>query len=105
MSITESNTVDGIATDQTTNRTILLVSDHLDWSNEHQHLILLQDKLNAYLSFIESEQVYSAFPDARGTDGFIVEIKCKYEPTENARKLLGVFGDSARGLGVSFIFS
>ncbi|WP_346426369.1 DUF6572 domain-containing protein [Bacillus cereus] len=31
-----------------------MIIDHLDWENTLQHLTLLQDKINAYVSFIEN---------------------------------------------------
>jgi hypothetical protein len=43
----------------------LTISDHLPWTeNEGRHLELLQDKLNAYLEFIESGQLWKTRPEA-----------------------------------------
>ncbi len=51
MSVIESGQVDGIAaSDKKT--LVLLITDPLDWENEHNHLILLQDKINSYIAFI-----------------------------------------------------
>ena len=33
---------------------ILTIADHLEWYKENEHLILLQDKINAYLTAIEN---------------------------------------------------
>lgn len=35
-----------------------MVCDHIDGSDEDAHLSLLQDKLNTYLAFIESGEVF-----------------------------------------------
>ena len=44
----------------------LTISDHLDWSDSHQHLTVLQEKLNRYLAFIESGELLRKYPDATG---------------------------------------
>jgi len=55
MSIDEVNKIDMIITDKKKTRVGLVISDHLDWEEgEGEHLVLLQDKLNAYVHFIES---------------------------------------------------
>ena len=61
------------------NKLALMIADHLDWENELQHLTLLQDKINAYVSFIESGQIYSVYPDAKLVDGFIFDLRFKYK--------------------------
>jgi len=45
----------------------LTISDHLPWDeDEGEHLQLLQDKLNAYLRFIESGELIETCPSAIG---------------------------------------
>ena len=34
----------------------MLLSDGMDWTNEYNHLILLQEKINHYIAYIESKQ-------------------------------------------------
>lgn len=102
MSILDKNQVDGIGKSNTENKIALLLADHLDWSDELQHLTLLQDKMNAYLSFIESGQIYAVYPDAKSVDGFIFELKFKYAPTENALKLIDVFRKSTADLRIEY---
>ena len=60
MSIIETEKIDFIGLDPQTNEVILAISDHLDWFEApEEHLLLLQEKLNAYLRFAESGEVYS----------------------------------------------
>jgi hypothetical protein len=73
--ITETDKIDGIAVDKKNNALVLLISDHLDWNDEYNHLITLQDKINAYISFIETEQYKENYPD-KSFDCFIIEIPC-----------------------------
>jgi hypothetical protein len=57
---------------------VLAISDHMEW-NSWEHLLALQEKLNNYLAFIESGEIYDARPDAKG---LVVEIsiRCKFTP-------------------------
>ena len=41
MSVLDSGTIDGMATDENGKALILLISDHLDWKNEYEHLLRL----------------------------------------------------------------
>ncbi|MBE9912621.1 hypothetical protein G8C92_01045 [Paenibacillus donghaensis] len=102
MSILEKNKVDGIGKSKTENKIALMIVDHLDWENELQHLTLLQDKINAYIYFIESGQIFSVYPDTKSVEGFIFDLKFKYKPTENCKKLLGVFCKRTQDLQIEF---
>ena len=55
MSVKETKMIDGLAYDEENKRICLLLSDHLDWNNEYEHLKLLQDKLNTYAYYISVE--------------------------------------------------
>jgi len=45
---------------------VLIVSDHLDWSDSISHQRTLQRKLNVYLVFVKSGELLEKFPDAVG---------------------------------------
>lgn len=38
-------------------RIVLTISDHLEWDDKHEHIYLLQEKINAYLTAIETGQI------------------------------------------------
>ena len=61
MSIRKTNVVDWLGLEKGTNDLLLTVVDDEDWANEREHLELLQEKLNSYLAFIESGEVYERF--------------------------------------------
>ena len=46
----------GMATDENGKALILLISDHIDWKNEYDHLLRLQEKINSYITFCEEHQ-------------------------------------------------
>jgi hypothetical protein len=59
--------IDFVTGEQKTGDMILTISDHLDWDeDEGEHLLVLQNKLNTYLEFIESGQIYAKVPQAVG---------------------------------------
>lgn len=67
MSIEQVNTVDFVSIDDATGEALLTIADHLPWNaDEETHLLLLQDKLNAYLRFIESGEIAKRFPQTIG---------------------------------------
>jgi len=63
--------------------TVLTVSDHLPWDDEKDHLLRLQEKLNAYVRFIDSGEIYEKWPDAQGRP-ILIEVVVKHPaPTES----------------------
>lgn len=60
------------------------ISDHLGWGPFDEHLYMLQEKINTYLRFIESEEIYQSFPPAVHTTKKAIEIFFEYEPPSQA---------------------
>lgn len=59
MSIEQSGIVDFIADDSVAGLASLVITDHLRWGLEvPNHLYLLQEKLNTYIRFVESGEIY-----------------------------------------------
>jgi len=79
MSVSQTDTIDIIGTTPD-GKVALTISDHHSW-NEPLHLQLLQDKIIAYLQFIESGQILDDYPDAAGRE-IIIETVMKFEPNE-----------------------
>lgn len=52
LNIEKTNVLDGIAFDEKNSKLILFLSDGMDWTNEYNHLILLQEKINHYIAYI-----------------------------------------------------
>lgn len=92
MSILEANIIDGIAKSEDDKKIILLITDHLSWENEYEHLSLLQDKINAYLGYIESKQYAELYEDV-DYEEFIIEIHFKYHTTINCLKFIDIISN------------
>ena len=86
MSIEQKDKIDFISTTPE-NKVELTISDHLEWDAENNHLLVLQDKLNAYLDFIQSGQILEDYPSAENKE-IIICVVMKYAPTEDALTFL-----------------
>ena len=60
MSVEQADVIDFVSIDEEDN-VVLTISDHLEWDMENEHLLILQDKINAYLSSIESGDIYEKY--------------------------------------------
>src|SRR5262245_45712086 len=87
MYITDSSTVDELGIDKETSEDVLTISDHLDWNDESGHLLALENKINAYLSFIENGQLVESSPDGLERQAKILLIH-KFQPTDRAVQIL-----------------
>ncbi|MDL2211255.1 hypothetical protein LJB88_00040 [Erysipelotrichaceae bacterium OttesenSCG-928-M19] len=87
MGLRELNKIDAIG--QTpTGEVIIKIFDDMDWSNEYEHLILLQEKLNNYIEFVVSGQVNNHFKKHKG---IIFSVDYMEKIPENAIKLMEYF--------------
>ncbi|EPW3854498.1 hypothetical protein QZJ98_13650 [Acinetobacter baumannii] len=80
MSITDTNMIDMVGT--TSDGVVTLtISDHLDWSEVGEHLLSLQQKINTYIQYIESGNIYENLPSAKGKP-LAIRVYFKYEPKD-----------------------
>lgn len=100
MSVLDKKTVDGMALDQDRNCLRLLISDHLDWSNEYNHLVALQEKINAYIDFCEERQYCQVYPNAMITYA-VFEIHFQHEPTKRAWNFLEQVQRQVNEMGIT----
>lgn len=99
MSITEKNKIDGMGKSKETNELVLLITDHMEWNEEYEHLIMLQEKINVYIDFIESKQYKETYTD-NIFDGYVIEIHFKYDMTENALKFLDTVAGQVKKINI-----
>lgn len=65
MSVEEKNKID-IITSNKQGILVFTISDHLEWGSNNDHLVILQEKINSYLDFIESGQIAESYRDVIG---------------------------------------
>ena len=81
MSIFNTDKVDWCYTENTSSRLLLLmIFDDTSWDDVETHLLKLQEKLNTYFLYIETEQYKSFFPNNIFAK-FKIQIMFKYKPT------------------------
>ena len=68
-------------------RWFLLVTDQLDWTQSVAHQQKLQKKLNRYMTFIESGQIYKIHPAAKGQQ-LVIDVRFLHMPDEEGWKFL-----------------
>jgi len=104
MSIEQTDVVDFWSIDHGSGRVKLTISDHLDWNeNEGEHLLLLQEKLNAYLRFIESGEMEERFKESRGRS-VAIEIYAKYPLSLEASKFFSLAKGAIEKAGFALEF-
>lgn len=104
MSIIETDKIDAMGISMDGKGLKLMLTDHLDWENEAEHLTLLQDKINAYLSFIESNQYANTYPGI-AFEHFVIDVRSKYEATENCLKFFEVINAQLREYNIHVVKS
>lgn len=89
MTIDQTNVVDSIGLGPEKEEVQLIITDHRAWAGrdreDMEHMYLLQEKINTYLRFIESGEIYTAYPQARGRAS-VIRIIAKYNMSEGARE-------------------
>lgn len=104
MSIDQRKIVDLIGTRRSDGRCVLTISDHLAW-DDPDHVEKLQEKINDYLAFIESGEIYESRPDARGRE-IEIEVVCKYFPPQgDGVRFVEHATEIIRGAGLHFSVS
>jgi len=100
MSVEQTEVVDFISINKETGFVILTISDHLEWiSSSTEHISVLQDKLNAYLRFVESGEIYETYPKAKGKQ-ILIDIVGKYPPNKIALEFFEYASNLAESIGV-----
>ena len=87
MAIDNVEIIDMLAEGKKGTELVLGITDHLDWENEHEHLMLLQEKLNTYLIFVESKQYSEIYPD-KSYDSYLINIYFAYDIPESCEQFL-----------------
>ncbi|WP_374762261.1 DUF6572 domain-containing protein [Massilia scottii] len=72
-----------INVDPITGDVVLNITDHLPFEGHNDHLFVLQEKINTYLSFVESGEILESFPTAKSRS-VVIKVICKYAPSQLA---------------------
>lgn len=67
--------------DNLPNTLCLAITDHLDWSSPKDHLVILQEKLNKYVTYIINDG-YKAQMSSQSFPKFNIIIELKFQPIQ-----------------------
>ena len=87
MGLDRPDVVDAIGTEKTTGLVILTIMDSWDWEHTQRHLLALQAKINAYLGFVQSGELWQEYPVSPRT-GPVINIVFRFDPPEQAMRFL-----------------
>jgi hypothetical protein len=100
MSVDQTNVVDSIGIDIATGDVVLTITDHLEWTgSDNEHLLLLQEKLNTYLSFVESGEIFETYPDAKGR-AVLIDVVCRWALNQQAQGFYSQVTPIVEGAGM-----
>ena len=100
MTVSNTRVIDLLGVDKTTGNCTLTITDHLEWSDQ-EHLLVLQEKINTYLVFIESGEILEQYPEAK-KNPIRINVVMLHEPTEEATNFLKQASIVISGAGFSF---
>ena len=99
MSVIDVDKIDGMGKNEENKELLLLITDHLEWKNEQDHLMILQNKINSYLGFIESKQYVETYSDDV-FEKYIIEIHFQNDIPENCFKFLDVVANQVEEFNI-----
>ncbi|MCO7580544.1 MULTISPECIES: DUF6572 domain-containing protein [Pseudomonas chlororaphis group] len=107
MSITNPQVIDIWAIPKSAPDSLLLIMvAPLEWADEaarSEHLLLLQEKINSYIAFIEGGQIYTEIPGAYGKYP-IIQVVGLYELPEQAEYFMARVTETLNDVGIGFKF-
>lgn len=87
MALDNANVVDAVGVENGTGFLVLTIADSWDWVNEREHLGALQAKLNAYLNFIESGEVWESCPESAERQ-IVIDVVTRFPLPPSGKDLL-----------------
>ena len=84
--------IDLFALDQKTGEILLAMHEPRPWDDSDERLHQLQEKFNAYVSFVLDGEMIAEHPELAGKSARI-ELRCDYMPDDRALGLLSLIHD------------
>jgi hypothetical protein len=87
-----TSVIDVIAEDPKTGKAVLVMNEPNEWDGSDQRLLGLQERFNAYVSFLLDGEMAEAHPELVGKP-VRIELHCAHMPDHRALELLGLIHD------------
>jgi hypothetical protein len=84
--------IDVIAQDAKTGGVVLVMDEPNEWNGSDEQLVALQERFNAYVSFLLDGEMATHHPELAGKPARI-ELRCAHMPDTRALELLGLIHD------------
>jgi Family of unknown function (DUF6572) len=84
--------IDVIAQDPKTGEAVLVMNEPNEWDGSDEQLLGLQERFNAYVSFMLDGEMAEAHPELAGK-GARIELCCAHMPDTRTLELLGLIHD------------
>lgn len=84
--------IDVIAHDAKTDEVVLVMIEPNEWDGSDEQLLALQERFNAYVSFLLDGEMAETHPEMVGKPARI-ELRCGHIPDTRALELLGLIHD------------
>jgi hypothetical protein len=84
--------IDVIAQDAKANEVVLVMNEPNEWDDSDEQLLALQERFNAYVSFLLDGEMAEAHPELAGKPTRI-ELRCVHMPEARVLELLGLIHD------------
>jgi uncharacterized protein DUF6572 len=84
--------IDVIAHNAKTDEIVLVMNESDEWNGSDEQLLALQERFNAYVSFLLDGEMTEAHPEFAGKPARI-ELRCMHMPDARAIELLGLIHD------------
>lgn len=67
-------------------------------------MLTIQEKLNSYLAFIESGEIYDTYPNAKGKV-IAIKVMCMYPPDDEGRVFFEKCREVINSAGFNFFYA
>ena len=84
--------IDVVAHDAKTDEAVFVMNEPNEWDGSDEQLLALQERFNAYVSFLLDGEMAEAHPELAGKPARI-ELRCVHMPDTRALELLGLIHD------------
>ena len=84
--------IDVIAHEAKTGEVVLVMNEADEWNGSDEQLLALQERFNAYVSFLLDGEMAESHPELAGKPARI-EVHCAHMPDARALELLGLIHD------------
>ena len=84
--------IDVIAEDKRTGEVVLVMNEPNEWDGSDEQLLALQERFNAYVSFLLDGEMAETHPELAGKPARI-QLRCAHMPDVGTLELLGLIHD------------